>query len=192
MFLARTCRLIQSFCKLFMFASLFALPVSLLGQSWAAATGVVDPAGAARVHVSSAGNVYVDASAPVPTTGILRYNLFQAGIDPRPLQQGECWQMVARYSDNGAGAEVVLQLKRYNLHTGALTTLLTFDSNAFAASSGFQYQASPCIPFDFEFANNAAFPPGPASVYFVEAKLIRTSGTGVPKLAGFGLLRIIP
>ena len=99
--------------------------------------------------------------------------------------------MVVRYSDHGAGAQVVLKLKRYNLRTGTLTTLLTFDSNAFAASNGFEYQASPWVPFDFEFANNAAFPSGPASVYFVEAKLIRTSGTGVPKLAGFGLLRII-
>lgn len=95
-FLARSILSLQSLFKglFFVWVWLFAIPASLLGQSWAAATGVVDPSGATHVHVSSAGNVFVDASSAVPTTGRLRYNLFQAGIDARPLESvnaGKWW-----------------------------------------------------------------------------------------------------
>lgn len=162
-------------------------------QSWAASTGIVDPVSGSHVRFNG-GIASLDPAAPVNTTVTLRYPLQQAGnlvLNTNPLQQGECRLMSVRYLVAGAGAEVTLSLKEYNLVTGIQKTLLTFDSSAHTPAARFQTQTSACEVFDFVFADNAE--PGPfGSVYFVEAKLKRTAPNGNPQLGAFALSRNIP
>ena len=166
-----------------------------LAQSWVATTGTLDPAFSAHARFNGQ-IVDIDSAAPIPSTIKLRYNVLQAGdliTNPNPLQTGECRQLIVRFTDNGTGAQVILRLKQYNLHTGQVTTLLSFDSNAAPTSSSFQIRPSACVAFDFTFADSAADVTSPsASVYFLEATLTRSATGGTPKLGGFGLIRIIP
>jgi hypothetical protein len=171
----------------------FWVPARAAAQSWAASTGVVDPFGGSHVRFNG-GIASMDSAAPVNTTVTLRYPLQEAGdlvLNTNPLQQGECRLMSVRYLVSGAGAQVTLSLKQYDLLTGIQKTLLSFDSNAHAPAPRFQTQTSVCGVFDFSFADNAE--PGPSgSVYFVEAKLKRTAPNGNPQLGAFALSRNIP
>jgi hypothetical protein len=62
---------------------------------------------------------------------------------------------VVRFVDNGPGGQVLVKLKRYNIFTGELGTLLSFDSNDFPPQAGFQ--TSPimgcCDLFNLSFAD---------------------------------------
>ena len=81
------------------------------------------------------------------------------------------FRLKVRYRDELHGAysirnppeiTVLVKLKSMNLSTGAVTTLLTFNSNDFYAAPGFQTQASPQRFFAFNFSENA---------YWVEVQL---------------------
>src|SRR5246500_3626280 len=107
-------------------------------QVWIASTGTVDPS-------STSTYLFVDQLAyvaPSVKTGTvtLRYNVFPAGDLLKPITQPCCEtrSLVVRFLDNGSGAQVIATLKQYNVKTGQLTTLETFDSNDYPAQSAFQ------------------------------------------------------
>jgi hypothetical protein len=128
----------------------------------------------------------------------VRYNILPLLPTSPPLAPGECWELIVRYTDNGSGSRVTLSVKQYDLAAGQTKTLLSFDSNSFPASDGFQTQSA-CASFNFLFASAAdgVTVPNPAlagllNVYFIEAKLTRSAAGGNPKLGGFALNRNTP
>ncbi len=159
-------------------------------QNWVASTGTVDPLGGKYARFNGPA-VYVDASAPIPTTITLRYNVDLA--PPGTGEQGRCQIMGVRWLDNGSGARVVVRLKRYEVDTGKLTTLETFDSDAAfpGPSNNFQSQVTGCSDFDFDFASEHSFFGG-GSLYYIVANLTRSASGGNPQLGGVWLATEIP
>ena len=72
--------------------------------------------------------------------------------------------MAVRFLDPGANSRVIVRLKRTDLVTSATTTLLTIDSNTFAASNLYQNHSVGCGQ-GFDFSKYA---------YYVEVALSRT------------------
>ena len=124
--------------------------------------GTVDEDDQGRVAFRE-GVAELRADAPAQTQAEVRYNV--VAVDG--LFAGAGRRMVVRYRDNGAESQVVVRLKSYDLLTGATVTLLTFDSNTFAPSAGFQARGiAVCSPgWAFDFSTKA---------YFVEVQLIKT------------------
>jgi hypothetical protein len=110
------------------------------------------------------------ATLPV-TTAVIRYNVVAVDglFAPRvaaPNARGH--QLRLRYLATGAGGRVIARLIEVDFASGAETTLLTFDSNAFGAATGyhdnFVADCGPPRPFDFV-----------KKAYYVEVTLIRSS-----------------
>ena len=95
-------------------------------QLWVASTGTVDE-GSRNTIVFNGG---VASLKPTIGSAIVRYNVLPVGTLIQPIAQPCCESraLMVRYRDNGPGARVIVTLKRYNIHTGEVTTLLTFDS----------------------------------------------------------------
>lgn len=132
------------------------------------AAGTVDEADTRLVAFDSLGRVTVHPSV-VQGTLNLRYNI--VAVDG--LFGASCAELGVLFRDNGAAAGVVVHLKRANLVTGAITTLLTLNSNDFTARNGFQLRTvHRSLHFDFfDFA------------YFMDVALLKTTGAGSPALA---------
>ena len=97
----------------------------------------------------------------------------------------------ARFLDDGTG-HVFLSLIQENQSTGALTTLMTFDSNASTPSSSYQRANTPGNPtFNFVWADSDGFDPAD-NTYYVEAQLSRSAAGGQAGLAGFSIKKITP
>src|SRR5262245_21769571 len=107
-----------------------------VGQIWIAATGTVDEGSTSKFQFNG-GAAFIKSSV---TTGsvILRYNVLPVGDFATPSSNAHCRAIFVRYLDNGSGAQVTVALKRYNVRTGAVSTVQTFDSDAFSPQSGFQ------------------------------------------------------
>ena len=123
-------------------------------------------------------------NAPDYSSLDMRYNVvpvegLYVGI---PSFQLGCLRLRVRYRDEvNAGSAlrkapeitVLVKLKSMNLSTGAVTTLLTFNSNDFNAAPGFQTQVSNCDVIRFHFGENA---------YWIEAQLTH----GRVSILGYG------
>ena len=169
--------------------------------------------GAAQIWIASAGSVdessiltyrFTDQRAsvrPSLTTGTvtLRYNVLPAGDLLNPISQPCCEAraLMVRFLDNGNGAQVIVTLKQFNVRTGQLTTLLTFDSKHYPPQPAFQ-EPEPTI-FDGNFFN-FSFAQGPSEgsqdlggccAYYIEAKLIRSAVGRTPGLASIRLVRVL-
>lgn len=83
--------------------------------------------------------------------------------------------MRVRVRDTGAGANVLVVLRRSNLAAGGIETIATFDSESVAAGSGFQTPAD--VPFNHAFDFTSY-------VYWVDVTLNRTDESGLPGFAG--------
>jgi hypothetical protein len=154
-----------------MVLSLNATVATAAYQNWpwttAGSTGTVDEQSVGVVRLSS-GNAYLDPTAVVGASGTIRYDV----IGTEGLTSNSGIAMAVRYKDGGLSEQVRASLKRYNMFTGATTTLLTFDSDTWMQSSSSQRREV--------YAYGICPSPGPGfdfndSIYYVEVTLTRTS-----------------
>lgn len=108
-----------------------------------------------------------------PTSVTLRYMM-----GTTPLTTGDLTLRV-RYFDRGPLARVRVQLKQYDVLNGSTANVLRFDSDDFPTSPSFQVrEVSDCgISTDFE-----------SFVYYIEATLDKTEGSGDPQLVSIQLI----
>ena len=141
-------------------------------QVWVGSTGTVDPNSTNLVKYIN-GRVELRNDAPVGSVAFIRYNVLPVRDLATDLNSIEYRVFDARFLDDGAG-HVFLSLIQQNLSTGALTTLMTFDSNASSPSASYQRGNTPGNPtFNFIWADSEGFDPSD-NVYYVEAQLSRT------------------
>src|SRR5580765_3083775 len=159
-------------------------------QVWVGSTGTVDPNSTNLVKYIN-GRVELRNDAPVGSVAFIRYNILPVRDLATDLNSIEYRIFDARFLDDGAG-HVFLSLIQQNQSTGALTTLMTFDSNASSPSASYQRGTTPGNPtFNFTWADSEGFDPSD-SVYYVEAQLSRSAAGGQAGLAGFSIKKIVP
>jgi hypothetical protein len=176
--------------------AIIGLPEMAHAQTWVASTGTVDSSSQGTFLFNN-GAAFVQPSIPSGTV-ILRYNVLPVGDLLIPVTNACCEGRVlwVRFLDNGNNAQVIVKLKRYNVITGVITTLVTFDSNNFPPAPTFQQALSSPASlgplFNFSFAGgpfDGLINQGGDSVYYIEAKLIRTGPGGNPGLASISIVR---
>jgi hypothetical protein len=185
-----------AFCRrklclgLFTIAALVFSASTARAQVWVGSTGTVDPNSTNLVKYIN-GRVELRNDAPVGSVAFIRYNVLPVRDLVQDLASIEYRIFDARFLDDGAG-HVFLSLIQVNQSTGALTTLMTFDSNLSAPSSSYQRNNTPGNPtFNFTWADSEGFNPTDC-VYYVEAQLSRTAAGGQAGLAGFSIKTIVP
>jgi hypothetical protein len=143
-------------------------------QPWTSvgSVGMVDEVDVA-VYETSGPLVRIAASAPVPASLVIRYNVVAV---PDFSFTGAA--LTARFRDAGTGARMVATLKEVSFATGATTTLLTLDSNDAIPSIDLQARTVSSCTLELNFSNNA---------YFIEAVLSKSAGAVTPALQ---LLRV--
>jgi hypothetical protein len=159
-------------------------------QTWVGSTGTVDPNSTNLVKYIN-GRVELRNDAPVGSVAFIRYNVLPVRDLAQDLNSFEYRIFDARFLDDGAG-HVFLSLIQQNQSTGALTTLMTFDSNASSPSASYQRGNTPGNPFfNFIWADSEGFSTSD-NVYYVEAQLSRSAAGGQAGLAGFSIKKIVP
>jgi hypothetical protein len=159
-------------------------------QTWVGSTGTVDPNSVNLVKYIN-GRVELRNDAPVGSVAFIRYNVLPVRDLATDLNSIEYRVFDARFLDDGAG-HVFLSLVQQNQSTGALTTLMTFDSNASTPSTSYQRANTPGNPtFNFIWADSEGFDASD-NTYYVEAQLSRSATGGQAGLAGFSIKKIVP
>ena len=115
---------------------IFAIAGTSSAQLWVASTGTVDET--SRDQIIFNGGVATLRSTGSTGYAIIRYNVLPVGTLIQPISQPCCESraLMVRYRDNDPGARVIVTLKSYNVHTGQMTTLLTFDSKQHPQQAG--------------------------------------------------------
>ena len=158
----------------------FSMPMAH-AQVWVGSTGTVDPNSTNLVKYIN-GQVELRNDAPVGSVAFIRYNVLPVRDLAQDLSGISYRVFAARFLDNGAG-HVFLSLIQLNISTGAVTTLMTFDSNQSGASASYQEGNTPGNPsFNFTWADSEAFNPTD-SVYYVEAQLSRTATAALARFS---------
>src|SRR4051812_29270869 len=137
------------------FLFLFIAISSSQAQDWLASTGTPDTASYSKLLTFGADKVFVSPNVQAGSV-TLRYNVLPIGDVVNPVSGIECRALFVQYVDNGPGARVVVRVKKKNLHSTSVSTLLTFDSDSFPSQPGWQSQQSACMSFNFHFADQAA------------------------------------
>lgn len=135
--------------------------------------GVVDEADTGIVDFIN-GEARMRSNAAVGSVLNLRYNVVSLPGFSGPGQ----YVMRTRFRDNGAGANVRLDLRRYQ-NNGLNSVQATFDSDDHGASASYQTQAE-CVLVDWDFSTAA---------YYVEASLHKVTSVGTPALA---MIQLVP
>jgi hypothetical protein len=139
-----------------------------------AAAGTIDPNDLNDVMFGGdAGTAFL---RPGASAAVLRYNIgkeFSFGAGPNTSVYG----LRVRYSKPNAGSRVIVRLKAYNLKTGLITTLGTFDSDECdtPVAAGFQWRTRSFVRNDDPTERGSL-------AYYLEAQLIRTAPNGNPGL----------
>src|SRR6478752_8977404 len=159
-------------------------------QVWVGSTGTVDPNSTNLVKYIN-GRVELRNDAPVGSVAFIRYNVLPVRDLATDLASIEYRIFSAHFLDDGAG-HVFLSLIQQDQSTGALTTLMTCDSNASSPSASYQDGITPGNPtFNFTWADSLG-PLAPGNVYYVEAQLSRSATGGQAGLAGFSIKKVTP
>ena len=138
------------------------------------ATGTIDTNDLDIARTSGA-VVQMANSAPNNARLNVRYNVTaENGL----VNNLGCILLISRFRDNGDSAQVIAKLKRYNISTGEIKTLLTVNSNNIPGSSVFQLGNEFDCDLTFDFFQFA---------YFVDVELIKSGGTGKPALGSLRL-----
>jgi hypothetical protein len=182
--------MLLSFC----FAVLMACTAD--AQTWVASTGTVDQSSLLTYQFNN-GAAFVRGTTPGKV--ILRFNVLPVGELLTPVTQACCEgrALWVRFLDNGNGAQVLVKLKQYNVLTGQISTLLSFNSNDFPPQPAFQSATpnrglGPLVNFSFATGPfNGASNEGGANVYYIEATLIRSASGGTPGLASVSIVRTL-
>jgi len=165
-------------------------------QTWVASTGTVD-ASSLSTYTFTGSAALVKGTNPGKV--VLRYNILPTDEMlvnvTQPCCEGRA--LWVRFLDNGNGAQVLVNVKRYNIVSGNTTTLLSFDSNNYAPQPIFQNATpnqglGPLVNFSFaEGPFNGSTNQGGDSVYYIEATLIRSASGGTPGLASVSIVRTL-
>lgn len=146
-----------------------------LSTAWAQWTtvgsaGTVDEADLGIVLLGSPLSGAVMVSPAAVGTLHVRYNVVKVNLGP----SGGFLALRSRFRA-GDGGRVVMRLKRYASLTGAITTMLTLDSNDFPLTALWQVQeVSPCtLGLVLDFDKNA---------YFMDVEITKTAAAGNPAL----------
>lgn len=165
-------------------------------QTWVASTGTVDPSSLSTYQFSH-GAAFVRGNAPGKV--VLRFNILPAGELLVPVSEPCCEgrALWVRFRDDGDGAQVLVKVERYNVMTGEISTILSFDSNNYPPQSTFQ-DATPNTGLgplvNFSFAGgpfNGSTNQGGDSVYYLEATLVRSKPHANPGLAAVSIVRTL-
>jgi hypothetical protein len=135
--------------------------------------GVVDEADTGLVDFV-AGEARMRSGAAVGSMLNLRYNVVSLPGFSGPGQ----YVMRTRFRDNGTGANVRLDLRRYQTN-GINSVMGTFNSDDHPASPSYQTEGE-CVLIDWDF-NSAA--------YYIEATLHKSAASGTPAV---GLIQLVP
>jgi hypothetical protein len=161
---------------------LFSVPAQVRAQNssqyWStvATTGEVDES--SQTIIDYDGSVAsIKTTAPSVSTVTVRYRVTPV----HGLFFGDCKALKVRFRDDGNAAEVKLYLKKIDISSGAITTVLGFDSVLYPAMAGWQTQIGTCQPVTFDFANSA---------YWIEAIMTRYVRGGVQGNPGLQVIQI--
>lgn len=149
-------------------------------QCWSSAgtSAVLNPEDLSSATLSGP-TMTVSGSATLPVT--LNSRLSVSGILQDIGGYAQAKLLGVRFLDNGPEAQIFVALRQVDMVTGVASTIATFDSNAFPASSGFQFNqvATACqIGGGFDFVNY---------MYFMNISVSKTGSSGDP---GLWLIRV--
>jgi hypothetical protein len=144
-----------------------------------ASTGALHPPDLSKLDLL--GGVAHFKSTLATGTATIRYNLdlsgnWECGVGACTQSAETSPELEVRFQDNGTASQVIVDLKAYDLRTGATVHVMRFDSNRFASAAAFQTQRVVLTPIGswyFDFENK---------IYFAEAMLIKTGSAGKPAL----------
>jgi len=178
------------------FCMALTMACSAHAQTWVASTGTVDESSLLTYHFSDSA-AFVRGNMPGKV--VLRFNILPVDELLVSVTQACCEgrALWVRFLDNGDGAQVLVNVKRYNVITGKTTTILSFDSNDYPPQPAFQDATpnkglGPLVNFSFaQGPFNGSTNEGGDSVYYIEATLLRSSVNGTPGLASVSIVRTL-
>lgn len=156
-----------------LFASIGAAHAQSNPWTTVGSAGTVDEADPGIVEFVLA-EARVRAAAAAGSQVNLRYNVVSLPGFSGPGQ----YLLRVRFRDNGAGANVRVDLRRHGTN-GIPGQVLAFDSNSYPAAVGYQTQQR-CVGISWNFSNNA---------YFFDVAMTKSAASGTPALA---LIQLIP
>jgi len=126
-------------------------------------------------HKTVGPRVEIHPDAPNSTKLDVRYPVTWS--DPDYFTTNDDFYWYVRFRDNGSNARVLLKLKSYDMVTGEIQVLATFDSNDYPQSNEYQFESIYMgdSGWGFDWDN---------FMYYVDARIERSSSAGKPGLAG--------
>lgn len=124
-------------------------------------------------------HLHVSSTATAPVTVGARYNVTGIREDWDSVPSGKYMKVIFR--DNGANSRVLVYLKQVRLSDGAVTDLITLDSDNYLPNTNFQYveQTLPDPPTSCPTDGGFHFL---EYLYFVRVLLDKTAAGGEPSL----------
>jgi hypothetical protein len=150
-----------------------------VSQLWSTVGSTGEPDDIGRTFIQYDGPTAFIATASIqgpPTVGTLRYQI--TPVDG--LFFNGCKALKVRFRDQGEGANIKVYLRRTDIDAGGMSNLIIFNSDQFAAATGFQSQRSGCLNITFNFARYS---------YWIEVVLTQSDRSLSPALQ---MVQIVP